>query len=130
MPKKGHGGKRQGAGRKPSGRTKRVGPFMLSPESAKWLDEQDNKSAAIDELIKRRKNMKYGVFNRSSNVAAQIVRLSDDNYVMSRAYVQLDGRLGAYTDEEGEEFYGGQVFESEDAALESSAKVTNFSETA
>ena len=53
MPKKGHGGKRQGAGRKPSDRTKRVGPFMLSPEAAKWLNEQRNKSAAIDELIKK-----------------------------------------------------------------------------
>ena len=103
---------------------------MLSPEAAEWLDKQDNKSAAIDELIKRRKNMKYGVFHRSSNVAAQIVRLSDDSYVMARAYVQLDGRLGAYTDEEGEEFYGGQIFESEESALESSAKVTNFSEPA
>ncbi len=46
-----HGGKRQGAGRKPSGRTKRVGPFMLSPEAAEWLNTQVNKSEAVDKLI-------------------------------------------------------------------------------
>ncbi len=51
MPKKGHGGKRQGAGRKPSGRTRRVGPFMLSPEAAEWLNTQVNKSEAVDKLI-------------------------------------------------------------------------------
>ena len=49
-----HGGKRSGAGRKPSGRTERRGPFMLSPEAANWLDEQANKSKAINDLIKER----------------------------------------------------------------------------
>ena len=47
-----HGGKRPGAGRKPSGRTKRRGPFMLSPEAAGWLDRQNNKSLVVDLLIR------------------------------------------------------------------------------
>ena len=53
MPK--HGGKREGAGSPPSGRTERVGPFMVSPESAEWLGEQPNKSVAVDNLIKKEK---------------------------------------------------------------------------
>ena len=52
MPKK-HGGKRPGAGRPKSGRTERVGPFMLSSESAKWLSQQENKSVTVEEMIQK-----------------------------------------------------------------------------
>ena len=50
-----HGGKRKGAGRKPSPTAKVAISARVSKEVAAFLAEQDNKSATIDETIRRSK---------------------------------------------------------------------------
>ena len=60
--------------------------------------------------------MKYAHIQQNNFVAAQVLRLSDDNYIMARAYVQPNGSLGAYSQETGDERWNGRTYESEQAA--------------
>ena len=60
--------------------------------------------------------MKYAHIQQNNFVAAQVLRLSDDNYIMARAYVQSNGSLGAYSQETGDERCNGRTYESEQAA--------------
>ena len=64
--------------------------------------------------------MQFAHVQQNNNVAAQVLRLSEDGYIMARAYVQPDGSLGAYSQEDGEEFYQGyEVYQSEAGARDS-----------
>ena len=60
--------------------------------------------------------MKYAHIQQNNFVAAQVLRLSDDNYIMARAYVQPNGSLGAYSQESGDERWNGRTYQSEQAA--------------
>ena len=60
--------------------------------------------------------MKYAHIQQNNFVAAQVLRLSDDNYIMARAYVQSNGSLGAYSQERGNERWNGRTYATEDKA--------------
>ena len=44
--------------------------------------------------------MKYAHVKRNGFVAAQVLQLSDNGYIVGRAFVQADGGLGSYSNEE------------------------------
>ena len=60
--------------------------------------------------------MRYAHIQQNNFVAAQVLRLSDDNYIMARAYVQPNGSLGAYSQERGNERWEGRTYATEDKA--------------
>lgn len=60
MSKPTHGGKRQGAGRKPDGDEKKVTTSVtITPTVKRWLDEQENSNGfVVESLIRRTKGFK------------------------------------------------------------------------
>ena len=70
--------------------------------------------------------MKYAHIQQNNFVAAQVLRLSDDNYIMARAYVQPNGSLGAYSQESGDERWNGRTYPTEQASRE--AQLEPFAE--
>ena len=70
--------------------------------------------------------MKYAHIQQNNFVAAQVLRLSDDNYIMARAYVQPNGSLGAYSQETGDERWNGRTYPTEQASRE--AQLEPFAE--
>ena len=70
--------------------------------------------------------MKYAHIQQNNFVAAQVLRLSDDNYIMARAYVQPNGSLGAYSQERGNERWNGRTYPTEQASRE--AQLEPFAE--
>lgn len=62
-------------------------------------------------------NMKFGFSSKSSPVAAQVLQVSVTGVVCGRAFVQSNGSLGAYSDEQEDFPYEGEVFETEAEAL-------------
>ena len=60
--------------------------------------------------------MRYAHIQQNNFVAAQVLQISDDNYIMARAYVQPNGSLGAYSQERGNERWNGRTYATEDKA--------------
>ena len=60
--------------------------------------------------------MKFAHIQQQGFVAAQVLRLSDDGFVMARAFIQADGSLGAYSQERGNERWNGRTYPTEDKA--------------
>ena len=60
--------------------------------------------------------MRYAHIQQNNFVAAQVLRLSDDNYIMARAYVQPNGSLGAYSTCSKNIRWEGRTYATEDKA--------------
>jgi hypothetical protein len=61
--------------------------------------------------------MKYGFIPGSSPVAAQVVQVSETGIIIRRAFVQADGNLGSYMEEEEDFSFDWKVYETEAEAL-------------
>ena len=61
--------------------------------------------------------MKYGFIPESSPVAAQVVQVSEAGIIIRRAFVQADGNLGSYMEEEEDFSFDWKVYETEAEAL-------------
>ena len=60
--------------------------------------------------------MKYAHVQQDGFIAAQVLQISDDGFVMARAFIQPNGSLGAYSQERGNIRWEGRTYATEDKA--------------
>ena len=60
--------------------------------------------------------MKYAHVQQDGFIAAQVLQISDDGFVMARAFIQPNGSLGAYSQERGNIRWEGRTYATEDEA--------------
>ena len=60
--------------------------------------------------------MQFAHIQQDGFIAAQVLQISDDGFVMARSYVQPNGSLGAYSQERGNERWNGRTYPTEDKA--------------